>query len=246
MFVGMKIKAVYGKSSFVCEVPEDISTVELYRIIQEKVGKKIFIFKTMPFFLVDEQEHILISSLLSDLECLHVRDTPDIRLEKRKEESTEESAMGYGEFVIFHVPSDNSCLFHALSELFNARSSGELRKIAADTILGDPKRFDMYLEMDPFSYSKWIVRPDIWGGATEIGIIARVYETMVCVIDSSLSCFYFEEEFRSVVYLQYTGTHYNGIIARDRTGKVTKKFPRGDKAALQAAKEAVTQSLKGK
>ncbi|KAI5170991.1 ubiquitin thioesterase OTU1 [Nematocida sp. LUAm3] len=237
----MKIKAVYGRESFVCEIDENLSTMDLYRVIQERVGKKIFLFKIMPFLLVEEEKSILISSLLSDLECLHVRDSPGSRLEMRKSKETEESSMGYGEFELFIAPSDNSCLFHSLSELFNAKSNTELRRIVGEAILGDPKRYEGYLEMDPFSYSKWIVRPDIWGGATEIGIIARMYETMVCVIDASLSCYYFEEDYRSVVYLMYTGTHYNGIIARDRTGKVTKKFPRGDKAALQAAKDVIIQ-----
>lgn len=244
----MRLKLVYGSSSFVCTVAESMSASELYRIAKEKVDKTVYLFKVSPLRMIEETDQLPLSKIVSNMECLYLMDSPQsIAPSEEKEKSfctsTEEVESQYGVFSILEVPSDNSCLFHSLSELFNARSSGELRKMVADAILDDPKRFAPYLETDPFSYTKWITNPSIWGGATEITIISSIYKTKVCVIDRSLQCIEFGEDFRSVVYLQYSGTHYNGIIAKDRTGKITTRFPRGDKSVLEVAKEAVRKSF---
>ncbi|KAI5185798.1 ubiquitin thioesterase OTU1 [Nematocida homosporus] len=234
----MRVKAVYGRTSFVCEFPDESSVAELYELVRARIGKAVFLFTTMPLQMIDEVEKRRVSELIADCDCIYLMDTPEARGPSEQKEADECAAV----FSILEVPSDNSCLFHALSELLDARSSSELRKMVANTILENPKKFAIYLEKDPFAYSKWIVQPDTWGGATEIEIIARIYETKVCVIDRQLQCIEFGCEYRSVVYLQYSGVHYNAVIGKDQ-GRVIKKFPKGDVQALARAKEAVRESF---
>ncbi|OAG29975.1 ubiquitin thioesterase OTU1 [Nematocida displodere] len=232
----MRFKIVDGSKSFIYEAGEGETVAEMYEKIQTKLQKHVFIFKRVPRVLI-ECSDAAISSVLSDLECLYTDSSKSIRGPVQTAENTliDQSLT----FSVFVVPSDNSCLFHSLSELLSARSSGELRKMVADTILGNPEEFSPFLEKEPFAYSKWILNSDIWGGATEITVISKIYTTKVCVIDPNLQPINFGDDFRSVVYLMYTGTHYNAIIAKDKAGVVQRKFPRGDNNILQKAKEAV-------
>lgn len=231
----MKFKMVDGQSSFICEIAGNLTVADLYQVANEKAAKEVLIFRSMPRRLVEKSSQP-VADVLADMECLYLEGTADVK-------GPSCSANGFFDqglsFSVLVVPSDNSCLFHSLSEVLNARSSGELRKMVANKILQDPNAFAPFIEKEPFAYTKWITSPEIWGGAPEITIISKIYETKVCVIDRALQIIEFGEEFRSVVYLMYSGTHYNAVVAHDRSGNLIRKFPRGDTTIREAAQAAV-------
>ncbi|KAI5188494.1 ubiquitin thioesterase OTU1 [Nematocida sp. AWRm77] len=233
----MKFKMIDGQHSFIYEAECTLSVSELYAAVREKTGRDLFIFRSMPRSLVEKSDKP-VSEVLADMDCLYLEASEDVQGPTCSEDGLLDKDLV---FKIFVVPSDNSCLFHSLSEVLSAKSSGELRKMVANTILSDPKAFAPFIEKDPFAYSKWITNPDIWGGAPEITIISKVYETMVCVIDRSLQPIEFGDTFRSVVYLMYTGAHYNAVVAYDKTGNPVRKFPKGSKAVREKAREAVKE-----
>ncbi|KAI5190988.1 ubiquitin thioesterase OTU1 [Nematocida minor] len=238
----MRFKIIDGSMSFVCQIEGDRRIETLYEEVESKIGSKRYLFKGTPKCLVEKSSK-LISEVFSDLECIYAEESS--KVEGPVETATNTLENKEMVFSILEVPSDNSCLFHALSELLNAKSSGELRKMVANEILKDPKAFSPYIEKEPFEYSTWILQPNIWGGAPEITVISKIYGTKVCVIDKDLRVYGFGEEFRSVVYLSYSGTYYNAVISKDRNGNITRKFPYGDKLAESRAKAAVRSFFSG-
>ncbi|KAI5160123.1 ubiquitin thioesterase OTU1 [Nematocida ausubeli] len=234
----MRFKIIDDTKSFIYEIEGTKTISDLYEGIENKVGSKRFLFKGVPKCLV-ERADCPIMETFTDLECIYAEASKEVKgpVETTVNTLTDENLV----FSIFEVPSDNSCLFHSLSELLNAKSSSELRKMVANEILQHPKKFMSYIEKTPFEYSTWIVQPDIWGGATEITIISKIYSTKVAVIDNAQRVYEFGDEFRSVVYLSYSGSHYNAVVAKDRNGNVVRKFPCGDKSAEEKAKKAVQE-----
>lgn len=234
----MKFKVIMGDRSFIHHEEEESTIRELYRAIREKVMEDVFIFRASPRSLV-EMTDLPVSEALSNFECLHLSLEREIHGPIQAATNTL-STVGL-EFFVHEVPSDNSCLFHSLSEVLSAKSSGELRNIVADTILREPSRFSMHIEMSPFEYSKWISSSDTWGGATEIVIISQMYRTQVCVIDVyTLSPLFFGEEFKNIVYLVYTKDHYNPVFARRREGP-QHKFLASDKDVHARIKGAIAE-----
>ncbi|XP_006457987.1 hypothetical protein AGABI2DRAFT_148501 [Agaricus bisporus var. bisporus H97] len=90
--------------------------------------------------------------------------------------------------VLVHrvVPDDNSCLFSATALIFEQSISKaqDLRKIVADGIRSDPDTYnEAILGMAPAQYIQTISRPTTWGGAIELGIIAKHYGAEIASID---------------------------------------------------------------
>lgn len=240
--VCMRFKIIDGSSSFICQIEQDKKIEALYEEIEARIGARRYLFKGMPKLLVERSSR-LVSEVFSDLECIYaeVSEVAEGPIETAVNTIQDKDKV----FSILEVPSDNSCLFHALSELLSARSSSELRKMVADKILENPRDFAPYIEKDPFEYSTWILQPDIWGGEPEIAVISEIYKTKVCVIHRDIKLYHFGGEFRSVVYLSYSGTHYNAVICKDRAGNTTYKFPYGDKLAEKNARETVAKFFSG-
>lgn len=238
----MRFKIINGTSSFIFQIEESRRIESLYTEIESKIGARRYLFKGTPKSLVERSDK-LISEVFSDLECIYAEESDSLQGPVETSINTLEDKDKV--FSILEVPSDNSCLFHALSELLNAKSSGELRKMVADKILENPKDFAPYIEKEPFEYSTWILQPNIWGGEPEIAVISEIYKTKVCVIHRDIKLYHFGGEFRSVVYLSYSGTHYNAVICKDKTGNITRKFPYGDKLAEAHARKAVAKFFTG-
>ncbi|EIJ88139.1 ubiquitin thioesterase OTU1 [Nematocida parisii] len=232
----MKFKIIGGSKTFVFKIESDKTVSDLYDGVEGVLGDERFLFKGMSKGFVERSEK-LISEEFSNLECIYAEKSNVLK--GPVETATNDLYDKDLNFSILEVPGDNSCLFHSLSDLLNAKSSGELRKIVANEILKNPKEFSPYIEKAPFEYSNWIQDPTTWGGAPEITIISKIYKTKVCVIQRDLVTYGFGDEFRSVVYLSYSGSHYNAVIAKTKSGSVTYKFPCGDKWAEDKAKEAV-------
>ncbi|KAI5179616.1 ubiquitin thioesterase OTU1 [Nematocida sp. AWRm80] len=237
----MKVKVVGEMASFVCELQETQTIQDLYQIIKEHYGKEMYLFKRSPRIFIESSERPL-SDVFNDLECIYAENSLEI---KGPEEIFVDTAPNKNiRFEIHEVPSDNSCLFHSLSYLLSSKTSTELRQLVADTILQTPDKFVPFLEKDPGAYAKWITNPDIWGGATEITIISNIYQTKISVIDRNLQVIEFGDNYKDVIYLQYSGSHYNAVVAKDRSGHILKKFVQGDVASLEAAKTAVSESFR--
>ncbi|KAL1742389.1 hypothetical protein HDZ31DRAFT_43352 [Schizophyllum fasciatum] len=92
-----------------------------------------------------------------------------------------------GSFFIHRVvPDDNSCMFSALSLIFNQSISGaqEIRKLVADGIRSDPITFnEAILGMEPAKYIATITKPATWGGAIELTVLARHFGVEIASVD---------------------------------------------------------------
>lgn len=87
-------------------------------------------------------------------------------------------------YVAEDVPGDGSCLFHSLGRHLGV-SASELRAQVVDTLVQQPLlRIDgttlkawtlLDAKMPIRAYARHIGRRDVWGGALEIAIIARLY-----------------------------------------------------------------------
>ena len=85
------------------------------------------------------------------------------------------------------MPDDNSCLFRALGTAVvpgDDLSMPELRSLVAGVIQSDPETYSrVVLEQSPDDYCRWIQTQDAWGGAIELGILSKHFETEICSID---------------------------------------------------------------
>ncbi|KAF9454639.1 OTU-domain-containing protein [Macrolepiota fuliginosa MF-IS2] len=90
--------------------------------------------------------------------------------------------------VLVHrvVPDDNSCLFSATALIFEQSigKAQDLRKIVASGIQADPETYnEAILGMPPPQYIQTILKPTTWGGAIELGILAKHYGAEIASID---------------------------------------------------------------
>ncbi|KAF9469199.1 hypothetical protein BDZ94DRAFT_1279149 [Collybia nuda] len=90
--------------------------------------------------------------------------------------------------VLVHriVPDDNSCLFAAISLIFEQTitKAPEMRKIVAEGIRNDPETYnEAILGMPPSQYIATILKPSSWGGAIDLGVLAAHFKTEISSID---------------------------------------------------------------
>lgn len=84
------------------------------------------------------------------------------------------------------VPDDNSCLFSSVAIVFeqNIGKAQEIRKIVADEIRGDMVAWSEAILGQPRDdYISTILKPSTWGGAIELAILAKHYNTEISSID---------------------------------------------------------------
>ncbi|OCK84393.1 OTU-domain-containing protein [Lepidopterella palustris CBS 459.81] len=123
----------------------------------------------------------------------------------------------HGSTLVLRVmPDDNSCLFRALgSALLSDVLDGmtELRSVVATAIQDDPETYTAaVLDKAPDDYCRWIQHPDSWGGAIEIGIIARYFGVEVSSINvQDVRVDRFNEGPSRRCILVYSGIHYDVI-----------------------------------
>lgn len=115
------------------------------------------------------------------------------------------------------MPDDNSCLFRAFGTAIvpgDDQSMPELRSLVASAIQSDPETYtQVVLEQPPDDYCRWIQTQDAWGGALEMGILAKHFEVEICSIDvKSLRVDRFNEGAATRCILVYSGIHYDTIV----------------------------------
>ncbi|KAF8637360.1 hypothetical protein AX17_002859 [Amanita inopinata Kibby_2008] len=122
--------------------------------------------------------------------------------------------------VLIHrvVPDDNSCLFSAISLIFeqNINKAQQMREIVARGIHNDPATYnEAILGMSPERYISTIRKPMTWGGAIELGILASHYQTEIASIDVETGRI---DKFSATpggagmrCILIYSGIHYDAV-----------------------------------
>lgn len=123
-----------------------------------------------------------------------------------------------GKIVRRVVNADNSCLFNSVGYVLEGHSrqkAASLRQLIADTVTQDTKRYNaVFLGKSPNEYKTWILKDESWGGAIELSILARFYQTEIAVVDvqSLRTDVYGQEEgYLQRVYLIYDGIHYDPL-----------------------------------
>ncbi|KAG0699640.1 hypothetical protein DFH29DRAFT_935692 [Suillus ampliporus] len=90
--------------------------------------------------------------------------------------------------VLVHriVPDDNSCLFSSIALVFeqDARKAHQIRQVVADGIRADMETYnEAILGLSRDTYIATILKSSTWGGAIELGILAKHYGTEIASID---------------------------------------------------------------
>ncbi|KAI0664811.1 OTU-domain-containing protein [Cubamyces menziesii] len=84
------------------------------------------------------------------------------------------------------VPDDNSCLFSSVALIFeqDISKAQSIRQIVAEAIRKDPIRWDEAILGRPREeYIRTILKPQAWGGAIELSILAEHYGTEIASVD---------------------------------------------------------------
>ncbi|GAA5826085.1 hypothetical protein JCM5353_004208 [Sporobolomyces roseus] len=123
-----------------------------------------------------------------------------------------------GYLVLRVVPDDYSCLFTAISLVFNPSSppnSASLRQIIADTIRSDPSTYsEVLLGRPPSDYISTILSPKSWGGAIEVSIFSKHFESEIWSIDvktGRIDKFGEGSGFSNFTLIVYSGIHYDAL-----------------------------------
>lgn len=148
----------------------------------------------------------------------HMSTSNPATLDKRLLDEVPEVPMpSRGATVVLRVmPDDNSCLFRAVGAAVLPgvdQSMPELRSLIASTIQEERHIYtSVVLEKSPDDYCRWIQTLEAWGGAIELGILAKHFEIEICSIDvESLRIDKFNEGRSTRCIIVYSGIHYDTI-----------------------------------
>ncbi len=125
------------------------------------------------------------------------------------------SIASQGKFVIREVPDDNSCLFRAVNGILGRShdAATPLRLIVANAIGADQAMYsDAFLGRSNEAYRQWILSENAWGGAIELGILAKHFKIEIGAFDVKtmrMDRYGEGNGYPQVGYLIYDGIHYN-------------------------------------
>lgn len=128
--------------------------------------------------------------------------------------------------VLRNVPDDNSCLFNAILYALTGNIKWpevNLRHVVAETVRHDHQTYDeVVLGRTNAKYCEWIEKPDSWGGAIELGILAKFLQVRINCFDVELgNMMVFQDESAApskFIVLVYSGIHYDCLATnRDLT-----------------------------
>lgn len=118
-----------------------------------------------------------------------------------------------GYCVLRRVPDDNSCLFRSISYAVfaNLEEGSQLRSVVADAIRDDEVLYSSaILGKEPSSYAEWIQRPNSWGGAIELQILAKHLGITIHSLDVEHGRIDdFNPGCSTFIVLLYSGIHYD-------------------------------------
>ncbi|GMK57307.1 hypothetical protein CspeluHIS016_0401410 [Cutaneotrichosporon spelunceum] len=150
------------------------------------------------------------------------------------------------------VPDDNSCLFSAVSVVFEGGidAAQKLRKVVADALRADPDTYsDVMLGRPRDEYIAKILEPNTWGGAIELSIFAKQTEIASFDVASGRCDRFGEGDYDQRCLLVYSGIHYDAMTLSPMEAAPpsfhTTVFPVTDTAVMDAAHK-MADKLKGK
>lgn len=147
-------------------------------------------------------------------------DSPNRQRKLPKEQNDFPVCSSTGYLLRHPVPSNNSCLFisvhfcltHGIVDDLIGKS---MRKIIADTVASDKQHFDdAFLAKSNAEYCQWILDDNNWGGAIELSILCKYYETEIVAIDvknTILNRFGEDSHYQQRMLLLYDGLHYDPL-----------------------------------
>lgn len=132
------------------------------------------------------------------------------------------------------IAPDGSCLFSSIDFCCTGTLNNEvprLREHVASEIRTQPARYtQVYLGMPPDEYIASILQEGVYGGETEILILAQLYQTTIVVVSLqglTLLAYapseYTTEE-RRRIYVLYNGQHYDAIVEDMSDGQLRTAF----------------------
>lgn len=151
------------------------------------------------------------------------------------------------------VPSNNSCLFISVhfcltNGVVDDQIGKVMRKIIADTVASDNERFDdAFLGKSNADYCKWILDDNHWGGAIELSILCKYYQTEIVAIDvknTLLNRFGEDSHYPKRMLLLYDGLHYDPLKFQplDDSQPVQTLFSSDNLEALALAEELAKEA----
>lgn len=177
-------------------------------------------------------------------------DGSPVRLRKLPRDQSEPvpvcSSTGY---LLRHpVPSNNSCLFISvhfclMNGVVDDQIGKQLRKVIADTVASDKEKYDeAFLGQPNTDYCQWILDDNNWGGAIELSILCKYYETEIVAIDVKnkvLNRFGEDSEYPQRMLLLYDGLHYDPLKFQpyDENKPIQTLFPCTNTEVLSLAEE---------
>lgn len=147
-------------------------------------------------------------------------DSPTSQQRQPQEQSDYPVCSSTGYLLRHPVPSNNSCLFISvhfclLNGVVDDQIGKSMRKIIADTVASDKQHFDdAFLGKSNADYCKWILDDNNWGGAIELSILCKYYETEIVAIDvknTILNRFGEDSHYSKRMLLLYDGLHYDPL-----------------------------------
>ncbi len=118
------------------------------------------------------------------------------------------------------VPADNSCLFTSVNYVmeggvYDPGCAPEMRGLIAQIVASDPTGYsEAVLGKTNEDYCSWIRRDDTWGGAIEVSILSKFYQSEICVVDTQtvrVDRFGEDAGYTKRVLLIYDGIHYDPL-----------------------------------
>lgn len=134
------------------------------------------------------------------------------------------------------MPDDNSCLFTAVGGAVrghpsptDAYTASDLRHLVVQHIVSDPAKYNAaILDSPPEVYCSRILRPDVWGGAIELGILSEHFKLEICVADvkSGGNVIRYGEGngYASRCVLVYSNIHYDRVAETFVEGQADTDF----------------------
>ena len=119
--------------------------------------------------------------------------------------------------VVKEIKKDGSCLYSSIKYgMSQIEGDGmELRKKVRDLLKTEEYQEYLYLIDRPQEeYLQLLLTPSYWGGELEIFILSKYFKKRIFVISLDTLDYkaYGDESYYKVIYLLYTGSHFNLIV----------------------------------
>ena len=118
-----------------------------------------------------------------------------------------------------YVDADNSCLFSSIAYLINkdnfCSSSNLIYRLLIVDYIKDNINIENDLGIDKETYINNISEVSTWGGAIELKLFSKIFETEIASIDletGRVDIYGEIENYKKRVYLLYSGVHYDPLV----------------------------------